>query len=116
MKRGRDLAVHSDRYRLLIRMGGVRDVQNEKPTSPTDRQASPTRRQRARERRLAIGALLSDDGNEFRGDFNRTTVALKARHTRIHAGWPRTNGHVEALRKTILDECLRSAFARYLYP
>jgi transposase InsO family protein len=30
---------------------------------------------------------------------------LGARHTRIHAGRPQTNGHVEALHKTILDEC-----------
>src|ERR1043166_1097117 len=36
-------------------------------------------------------------------------------HTRIHAGRPQTNGHVEALHKTILDECWRPAFARYLY-
>lgn len=27
-----------------------------------------------------------------------------------------SNGHVEALHKTILDECWRPAFARYLYP
>ena len=27
-----------------------------------------------------------------------------------------TNGNVEALHKTILDECWRPAFARYLYP
>ena len=37
-------------------------------------------------------------------------------HTRIHAGRPQTNGHVEALHKTILEECWRPAFARYLYP
>jgi len=29
---------------------------------------------------------------------------------------PQTNGNVEALHKTILDECWRPAFARYLYP
>jgi hypothetical protein len=34
----------------------------------------------------------------------------------IRAGRPQTNGHVEALHKTILDECWRPAFARYLYP
>jgi hypothetical protein len=31
---------------------------------------------------------------------------LGARHTRIRAGRPQTNGHVENLHKTILDECL----------
>jgi len=60
--------------------------------------------------------LLSDNGNEFKGDFTHTTSKLGATHTRIHAGRPQTNGHVEALHKTILDECWRPAFARYLYP
>jgi transposase InsO family protein len=61
--------------------------------------------------------MLSDNGNEFRGsDFTSTLEKLGTRHTRIHAGRPQTNGHVEALHKTILDECWRPAFARYLYP
>ena len=61
--------------------------------------------------------MLSDNGNEFRGsDFTSTLQKLGIRHTRIHAGRPQTNGHVEALHKTILDECWRPAFARYLYP
>jgi transposase InsO family protein len=60
--------------------------------------------------------VLSDNGNEFKGDFTTTLERLGARHSRIHAGRPQTNGHVEALHKTILDECWRPAFARYLYP
>jgi transposase len=60
--------------------------------------------------------FISDNGNEFKGDFTTTTTKLDAAHTRIHAGRPQTNGHVEALHKTILDECWRPAFARYLYP
>jgi transposase InsO family protein len=32
------------------------------------------------------------------------------------AGRPQTNGNVEALHKTILDECWRPAFARYIFP
>jgi transposase InsO family protein len=59
--------------------------------------------------------VLSDNGNEFRGAFTDTLTALGARQTRIHAGRPQTNGAVEALHKTILDECWRPAFARYLY-
>jgi hypothetical protein len=35
--------------------------------------------------------------------------------THIDAGRPRTR-HVEALHRTILEECWRPAFARYLYP
>jgi hypothetical protein len=58
-----------------------------------------------------------DNGNEFRGnDFTRTLEQLRARHSRIHAGRPQTNGNVEALHKTILDECWRPAFARYIFP
>jgi transposase InsO family protein len=60
--------------------------------------------------------FLSDNGNEFKGEFSALTTTLGAAHTRIHAGRPQTNGHVEALHKTILDECWRPAFARYLYP
>jgi transposase InsO family protein len=60
--------------------------------------------------------LLSDNGNEFKGEFVETVARLGAEHTRIHAGRPQTNGNVEALHKTILDECWRPAFARYLQP
>lgn len=61
--------------------------------------------------------VLSDNGNEFRGHaFGTVLERLGARHGRIHAGRPQTNGHVEALHRTILDECWRPAFARYIYP
>jgi transposase InsO family protein len=60
--------------------------------------------------------MLSDNRNEFRGPAFREVLELGARHSRIHAGRPQTNGHVEALHKTILDEWWRPAFARYLYP
>ena len=59
--------------------------------------------------------VLSDNGSEFRGAFTDTLTALGARQTRIQAGRPQTNGAVEALHKTILDECWRPAFARFLY-
>jgi len=45
-----------------------------------------------------------------------TLEKLEIAHSRIHAGRPQTNGNVEALHKTILDECWRPAFARYIYP
>ncbi len=61
--------------------------------------------------------MLPDNGNEFRGPaFRKVLERLAVRHSRIHAGRPQTNGHVEALHKTILDECWRPAFARYIYP
>ena len=61
--------------------------------------------------------VLADNGNEFRGErFHATIERLGAKVTHIHAGRPQTNGHVEALHKTILEECWRPAFARYLHP
>lgn len=60
--------------------------------------------------------VLSDNGSEFKGEFAATLERLDARQSRIKAGRPQTNGHVEALHKTILDECWRPSFARYLTP
>jgi transposase len=59
--------------------------------------------------------VLSDNGNELRGTFSETLARLGVDQTRIHAGRPQTNGAVEALHKTILDESWRPAFARFLY-
>jgi len=59
--------------------------------------------------------VLSDNGNEFRSRaFTDTLSQLEVRHTRIRAGRPQTNGHVERLHRTILEECWRPAFARFL--
>src|SRR4051794_374971 len=61
--------------------------------------------------------VLTDNGNEFKGlPFEQALARLEVRHSRIHAGRPQTNGNVEALHKTILDECWRPAFARHLFP
>ena len=87
--------------------------------NPTARQTSTFARRVAAELKAAgwrLERMLSDNGNEFKGDFSITVSQLHAHHTRIRAGRPQTNGNVEALHKTILDECWRPAFARYLYP
>ena len=91
-------------------------------TCPT---GQPTQRQTSRlARRVAadlarcgwkLERVLTDNGNEFRTSFDTTLSQLDARHTRIRAGRPQTNGHVENLHKTILDECWRPSFARYLH-
>jgi hypothetical protein len=51
---------------------------------------------------------------------SRSRVSGKPRSSSSGTGFgrcrPQTNGHVEALHKTILEECWRPAFARYLYP
>lgn len=90
-----------------------------KQGNPTAKQTSKLARRVAGDLREAgwrLERLLSDNGNEFKGDFTKTVTQLKAKHTRIHAGRPQTNGNVEALHRTILDECWRPAFARYLQP
>jgi transposase len=46
--------------------------------------------------------------------FPATLNTLGARHSRIKSGRPQTNGHVERLHRTILEECWRPAFARFL--
>ena len=57
-----------------------------------------------------------DNGGEFRSRaFASTLERLGVGHSRIHAGRPQTNGNVEALHRTILDDCWRPAFARFLH-
>lgn len=90
-----------------------------KPGTPSSEQTSRFARRIARELQEAgwrLERLLSDNGNEFKGQFTLTAQRLGAKQTRIHAGRPQTNGNVEALHKTILDECWRPAFARYMHP
>jgi transposase InsO family protein len=88
--------------------------------NPSAKQTSTLARRVARELKAAgwrLERVLCDNGNEFKGPlFHATLERLGARVTHIHAGRPQTNGHVEALHKTILEECWRPAFARYLYP
>jgi transposase InsO family protein len=58
--------------------------------------------------------VLSDNGNEFgRREFAKRLPDGVA-HTQIRSGRPQTNGHVERLHRTILEECWRPAFARFL--
>jgi transposase InsO family protein len=59
--------------------------------------------------------VITDNGNEFRTSFDQLLERRQIRHTRIRPGRPQTNGHVERLHKTILDECWRPSFARYLH-
>jgi transposase InsO family protein len=91
------------------------------------RQGNPSAQQTSRLARRVAGELkaagwrlercLCDNGNEFKGPlFHAAVERLGACVTHIHAGRPQTNGHVEALHKTLLEECWRPAFARYLYP
>jgi transposase InsO family protein len=61
--------------------------------------------------------VLSDNGSEFRSaEFGAALGRLGARQTFIRAGRPATNGGVERVQRTLLEECWRPAFARSLVP
>jgi transposase InsO family protein len=86
--------------------------------APSQAQASRFARRIAKELQAAgwrLERVLSDNGNEFNlPGFPATIDQLGARHSRIKSGRPQTNGHVERLHRTILEECWRPAFARFL--
>jgi transposase InsO family protein len=61
--------------------------------------------------------VTTDNGSEFRArQFGEAVQTLGARQRRIKAGRPDSNGCVERLQLTILEECWRPAFARSLAP
>ena len=61
--------------------------------------------------------VLTDNGSEFRSSaFGDTLRELGAVQTRIRPGRPMTNGAVERVQRTILEECWRPSFARSLVP
>jgi transposase InsO family protein len=59
----------------------------------------------------------TDNGSEFRSrQFGDAVEELDARQRFIKAGRPNSNGCVERLQLTILEECWRPSFARSLVP
>jgi transposase InsO family protein len=61
--------------------------------------------------------VTTDNGSEFRAkDFGAAVEHLGARQRFIRAGRPNSNGCVERVQLTILEECWRPAFARSLVP
>lgn len=85
---------------------------------PSSKQTSQLARRVARDLATCgwqLERVLTDNGNEFKGSFDQTLTQIGARHTRTRPGRPQTNGHVERLHKTILEECWRPSFARYLH-
>lgn len=93
------------------------DLVTTPPKGPTIEQTSQLARRVATELQHAgwrLERVLTDNGTEFgRREFGARLPAGVA-HTRIRSGRPQTNGHVERLHRTILEECWRPAFARYL--
>ena len=61
--------------------------------------------------------VAADNGSEFRSSaFGDTIRGLGAVQTLIRPGRPMTNGAVERVQRTILEECWRPSFARSLVP
>ena len=61
--------------------------------------------------------VSTDNGSEFRNHvFDAELAHLGARHTLISPGRPQSNGFVERVQRTILEECWKPSFARYLVP
>jgi transposase InsO family protein len=84
---------------------------------PTVAQTSALARRVARELQAAgwqLERVLTDNGNEFGRRAFSERLPDGTRHSQIRSGRPQTNGHVERLHRTILEECWRPAFARYL--
>jgi transposase InsO family protein len=64
-----------------------------------------------------LGEVICDNGSEFRArEFGAACEAVGARRRHIRAGRPTSNGNVERLQQTILEECWRPSFARSLVP
>jgi transposase InsO family protein len=88
------------------------------PKNPSARWTSALARRVATElhaRGIRLERIMTDNASEFRAQsFQNTLLSLGVRHTFIHAGRPQTNGCVERVQGTILQECWKPAFARYL--
>ena len=64
-----------------------------------------------------LESVITDNGSEFRaGSFLDILRRLGVQQRRIRAGRPTSNGHVERLQQTLLEECWRPSFARSLVP
>jgi transposase InsO family protein len=90
------------------------------PHNPDARHTSRLARRVARELRDAgweLERVTTDGGTEFRSEvFSGELSRLGAACTRISPGRPQSNGFVERVQRTILEECWKPAFARYLVP
>ena len=94
------------------------DLVTTPPAGPTVAQTSRLARRVAAELADAgwqLERVLSDNGSEFGRRAFAAQLPDGTRHRQIRSGRPQTNGHVERLHRTILEECWRPAFARYVY-
>ena len=69
------------------------------------------------ERGWKLEAATTDNASEYRAqEFNHALAELGVKHIYIRAGRPTSNGCVERVQQTLLEECWKPAFARYLIP
>jgi len=90
------------------------------PRNPAARHCSSLVRRVASELAQAgwkLERVITDNGSEWRSrELTSTLASLGVEQRRIRAGRPQSNGHVERLQQTILEECWRPSFARSLVP
>src|SRR5215216_4132637 len=87
------------------------------PAGPTVEHTSALARRVAAELQAAgwqLERVLTDNGGEFGRRVFAERLPATTAHSQIRSGRPQTNGHVERLHRTILEECWRPAFARFL--
>lgn len=90
------------------------------PLNPSAQRTSALARRVAADLRAhgwRLERVLTDNGSEFRSQvFGDAVRTLGAVQTRIRPGRATTNGAVERVQRTILEECWRPSFARSLVP
>jgi transposase InsO family protein len=83
------------------------------PRNPSARWTSELARRVAADlaaRGWSLEKVMSDNASEFRSaEFEAAVHRVGARHLFIRAGRPQTNGVVERVQETILDECWKPA-------
>jgi transposase InsO family protein len=90
------------------------------PKNPSARYTSALARRVAAElasRGWKPEVFMSDNASEFKSrEFEGACFDAGVEHRFIRAGRPQTNGCVERVQQTILNECWKPAFARFLVP
>ena len=111
---GPGLADHRDRHLQQLCVGRPRRHTSGRTDRRADLSPGPPRRRELQQAGWHLERVLSDNGNEFGRQAFAARLPDGVCHTQIRSGRPQTNGHVERLHRTILEECWRPAFARYL--
>jgi len=109
-------AIHRDRRRLRPHLGRAARHR----AQPRSRHTRELLHRVAAELAHAgwkLQEVPTDNGSEFRAlEFGAAVEDLGARQRFIRAGRPNSNGCVERVQLTILEECWRPTFARSLVP